>query len=259
MSQTVEGSVDSPCHRRSRCRSTLLVTDGRGVGRPLMVTTGRPLIVTVRRLLGRPVDRTRCHRRSHLCDSSRSEAHPCTLVHPALLPPSRAIPLIMSFLPQSSEALLSQVTAQLCRFPHLHATLTVSQLWTYINVINRFLPLILLSAPRATVGLPPLHDNIRQTLMMHMHLPPEHVLDLWTAIGPVLLLYRGFDFSPNEIDRSLAHIAPSHNLGGSYVLLLSSVCMLMNLAQGRKSSRHPSTAAPPSTVRSASSCPVQAR
>ena len=130
----------------------------------------------------------------------------------------------MSFLPQGPDALLSLVSSQLSRFPHLYSSLTVSQLWTYINTITRFIPLILLSSPRTTIGLPVLNANIRQTLTIVMRLPPQHVEDLWTAMGPVLLLYRGMNINVGDIDRSLAQNAPAHQLGTNLTFALQRRC-----------------------------------
>ena len=78
---------------------------------------------------------------------------------------------------------ISEIARALSHYTGLYDTLSYQQLATFFDIISRFMPLILTSAPRATRGLPALLPDMEDVLTMKLRLTVEHVNILWSALG----------------------------------------------------------------------------
>ena len=141
---------------------------------------------------------------------------------------------------------ISQIAHALSPSTKLYEKLSYLQLSLFFNIISRFMPLILTSAPRATRGLPALPLDMEHVLSMKLRLTTEDVNILWSALGDRLVA----DFTSShssdklDVDRELSITGPSFHLGKFGVLLqaensvmLKTYCRMVGLGHRCRNSR----------------------
>ncbi len=110
---------------------------------------------------------------------------------------------------------VSDIAQALSPYADLYHTLSYTQLSIFFDIVFRFMPLILTSAPRATRGLPSLLSDMEDVLAMKLRLTVEDVNILWSALGGRLVN----DYTSRlpsdilDIDRELSITGPTFHLG----------------------------------------------
>ena len=111
---------------------------------------------------------------------------------------------------------ISQIAHALSPSADLYERLSYMQLSLFFNIISRFMPLILTSAPRVTHGLPTLPSDMEHVLSMKLGLTTKDVNILWCSLGDRLMKdFISDHLSPAnlDVDRELSITGPSFHLG----------------------------------------------
>ena len=111
---------------------------------------------------------------------------------------------------------VSQIAHALSPSADLYERLSYVQLSLFFNIISRFMPLILTSAPRVTQGLPTLPSDMEHVLSMKLRLTTKDVNTLWCSLGDRLMKdFISDHLSPAnlDVDRELSITGPSFHLG----------------------------------------------
>ena len=110
---------------------------------------------------------------------------------------------------------ISQIAQSLSTSASLYEKLSYLQLSLFFNIISRFTPLILTSAPRATQGLPALPSNMEHVLSMKLRLTAKDINILWSALGAHLVNeFTSVHSSDNlDVHCELSITGPSFHLG----------------------------------------------
>ncbi len=109
--------------------------------------------------------------------------------------------------------LVSDLALALAGHPDLYAAIETTQLTTFLEVVERCLPVIELSCPRSRSSLPPLPNNVRDLLVQQLSVPRPLVESLWEALGPIIMAGRRLTTTADDIDKSLSKAASSFDLG----------------------------------------------
>ena len=116
----------------------------------------------------------------------------------------------------------STLVNRLTQDAQLYQQLHFQTLCRFFDVLKRFVPRILTSAPRCREGLPPLPANIRDVLAVSLELSYELVDKLWTQTGDMVVhQYQCSKVAskPWRVDDVLSQKTPQFGLGMSGLCL----------------------------------------
>ncbi|KAI0696225.1 hypothetical protein C8T65DRAFT_757020 [Cerioporus squamosus] len=104
--------------------------------------------------------------------------------------------------------------------PQLSATLQYIQLSKFFAAVARLASLILLNAPRRTVGVPMLPEPVRHSLAHILHMSLKDVDSLWDVFGHTALHQPSCDLFPQpaELDKALSTLAAAHPVGAEILV-----------------------------------------
>lgn len=111
---------------------------------------------------------------------------------------------------------LLTILSRLSRHEELFAKLTYEVLSQFFDIVLRYMPRIVTTAPRRRKGLPDLDRNILDVLALNLSLSYDKVNILWTATGE--LLWKQFEGTANAdeqiaVEAGLVNTAPHFGLG----------------------------------------------
>lgn len=111
------------------------------------------------------------------------------------------------------------ILSRLSSHEDLFAKLNYEVLNRFFDIMFRYMPRIVTTAPRRRKGLPDLDRNILDVLALNLALTYDEVHILWTATGE--LLWKQFETNADAdekvtVEAGLANTAPHFGLGACY-------------------------------------------
>ena len=111
------------------------------------------------------------------------------------------------------------ILSRLSSHEDLFAKLNYEVLNRFFDIMFRYMPWIVTTAPRRRKGLPDLDRNILDVLALNLALTYDEVRILWTATGE--LLWKQFETNADAdekvtVEAGLANTAPHFGLGAWY-------------------------------------------
>ena len=118
---------------------------------------------------------------------------------------------------------LPTILSRLSVHEELFSKLNYELLSRFFDIMFRYMPRIVTTAPRRRQGLPDLDQNILDVVALNLGLSYEEVHKLWGATGE--LLWKEFEMKANAdeqvaVEASLAKTAPHFGLGAWWFVTL---------------------------------------
>ena len=124
---------------------------------------------------------------------------------------------------------LPTILLRLSKDEGLFEKLSYNSLGRFFEIIFRYMPRIVTTAPRRRKALPDLPHNVRDVIALSMALSCDEIDLLWAATGDLLLAqYEDSQNGPEQstVDDSLGRTAPLFGLGAWQCLMRGLLLML---------------------------------